>query len=190
MARGPNLIRQQCRKGTRPMNGTTRFNRDTTADEIVAGIDLAGKRFLVTGASSGTRPGDRPCAGLARCAGHSGRSFARERPSRSGSDPGNIRRMRISTSSRSISPRLPAFAPSPNVSVSSYNGLDGIVANAGVMAIDSARTLDGFEMQFGANHLGHFVLVNRLAPLLQGTGAVATCRAELRGPSASRRRPQ
>ena len=48
-----------------------------------------------------------------------------------------------------------------------YPGLDGIVANAGVMAINSARTADGFEMQFGANHLGHFLLVNRLAPLLK-----------------------
>src|SRR3954466_9204350 len=39
-------------KGTRPMPATT-FNRDTTADEVLAGIDLGGRRFLVTGASSG-----------------------------------------------------------------------------------------------------------------------------------------
>src|SRR3954470_22690124 len=53
MARGSILIRQQCRKERSRMSGTTRFDRDTTADEVVAGIDLAGKRFLVTGASSG-----------------------------------------------------------------------------------------------------------------------------------------
>ena len=98
------------------MNGTTRFNRDTTADEIVAGIDLAGKRFLVTGASSGL--GQETARVLASRAPRSFWPFVRLRkaePQRKRS--GNIRRMRISTSSRSISPRLPAFAPSPNVSV-------------------------------------------------------------------------
>jgi NAD(P)-dependent dehydrogenase (short-subunit alcohol dehydrogenase family) len=41
-----------------------------------------------------------------------------------------------------------------------------LVANAGVMACPEGRTADGFETQFGTNHLGHFVLVNRLVPLL------------------------
>src|SRR5215471_19094867 len=45
-----------------------------------------------------------------------------------------------------------------------------VIANAGVMACPEGRTLDGFETQFGTNHLGHFVLVNRLVPLLL-TGA-------------------
>jgi NAD(P)-dependent dehydrogenase (short-subunit alcohol dehydrogenase family) len=41
-----------------------------------------------------------------------------------------------------------------------------LVANAGVMACPEGRTADGFETQFGTNHLGHFVLVNHLVPLL------------------------
>ena len=41
-----------------------------------------------------------------------------------------------------------------------------MIANAGVMACPQGKTRDGFETQFGTNHLGHFVLVNRLAPLL------------------------
>jgi len=42
---------------------------------------------------------------------------------------------------------------------------DLVIANAGVMAPPLGHTIDGFETQFGTNHLGHFVLVNRIAPL-------------------------
>jgi len=44
---------------------------------------------------------------------------------------------------------------------------DLIIANAGVMACPKGTTADGFETQFGTNHLGHFVLVNRIASLLR-----------------------
>jgi NAD(P)-dependent dehydrogenase (short-subunit alcohol dehydrogenase family) len=47
---------------------------------------------------------------------------------------------------------------------------DVIIANAGVMATPFGHTEDGFETQFGTNHLGHFVLVNRIAPLLRPRG--------------------
>ena len=42
-----------------------------------------------------------------------------------------------------------------------------MIANAGVMATPQGKTADGFETQFGTNHLGHFVLVNRIAGLLK-----------------------
>ncbi|MGA8654546.1 MAG: SDR family oxidoreductase, partial [Chthoniobacterales bacterium] len=45
--------------------------------------------------------------------------------------------------------------------------LDVVIANAGVMATPFAHTSDGFETQVGTNHLGHFVLVNRIAPLMR-----------------------
>jgi protochlorophyllide reductase len=48
-------------------------------------------------------------------------------------------------------------------------GLDMLVNNAGLMAVDEARTAQGFEMQFGVNHLGHFALTARLLPLLLAT---------------------
>jgi NAD(P)-dependent dehydrogenase (short-subunit alcohol dehydrogenase family) len=47
---------------------------------------------------------------------------------------------------------------------------DVIIANAGVMATPFGHTTDGFETQFGTNHLGHFVLVNRIAPLIRRGG--------------------
>src|SRR6202453_1021834 len=44
---------------------------------------------------------------------------------------------------------------------------DLVIANAGVMATPFGKTAHGFETQFGANHLGHFVLVNRIASLMK-----------------------
>ena len=47
---------------------------------------------------------------------------------------------------------------------------DIVIANAGVMACPQGKTVDGFETQFGTNHLGHFVFVNRIAPLIRDGG--------------------
>jgi NAD(P)-dependent dehydrogenase (short-subunit alcohol dehydrogenase family) len=47
---------------------------------------------------------------------------------------------------------------------------DVVIANAGVMATPFGHTKDGFETQFGINHLGHFVLVNRIASLIRAGG--------------------
>lgn len=47
---------------------------------------------------------------------------------------------------------------------------DVVIANAGVMATPFGHTTDGFETQFGTNHLGHFVFVNRIAQLIRAGG--------------------
>jgi NAD(P)-dependent dehydrogenase (short-subunit alcohol dehydrogenase family) len=47
---------------------------------------------------------------------------------------------------------------------------DAVIANAGVMRTPFGHTADGFETQFGTNHLGHFVLVNRIASLIAPGG--------------------
>ena len=48
-----------------------------------------------------------------------------------------------------------------------FDKIDLLINNAGVMACDEAKTADGFEMQFGTNHIGHFLLTNLLMPLVE-----------------------
>lgn len=50
--------------------------------------------------------------------------------------------------------------------IADHDRLDLLVNNAGVMAIPEQKTEDGFEMQFGTNHLGHYALTARLLPLM------------------------
>ena len=51
--------------------------------------------------------------------------------------------------------------------VSGGKPFDLVIANAGVMACPKSQTSDGFETQFGTNHLGHFVFINRIASLMK-----------------------
>ena len=54
--------------------------------------------------------------------------------------------------------------------ISDGRTFDVIIANAGVMATPFGKTEDGFETQFGTNHLGHFLFVNRIAKLIKDGG--------------------
>jgi NAD(P)-dependent dehydrogenase (short-subunit alcohol dehydrogenase family) len=58
--------------------------------------------------------------------------------------------------------------------------LDTLILNAGVMALPAGKTEDGYEIQFGTNHIGHFLLTKLLLPLLQRTAAAATTDADVR----------
>jgi NAD(P)-dependent dehydrogenase (short-subunit alcohol dehydrogenase family) len=58
--------------------------------------------------------------------------------------------------------------------VKAGKAFDVVIANAGVMACPKGKTADGFETQFGTNHLGHFVFINRLAPLLKSGARVVS----------------
>ncbi|WP_260866362.1 SDR family NAD(P)-dependent oxidoreductase [Paenibacillus silvae] len=64
-----------------------------------------------------------------------------------------------------------AFA---NVMVENYDRLDILINNEGIMFGPYSKTVDGFENQFGTNHLGHFALTGLLMPLLKKTEASRT----------------
>lgn len=136
---------------------------DTTTDEVLDGVDLTGMTALVTGASAGL--GVETARALAA---HGARLVLTARDvtkgeqalAAAGIDPSayDLRSLDLAdlTSVRAFTDGV----------LADIDRLDLLVANAGVMASPQGTTVDGFEIQFGTNHLGHFVLVNRLVPLL------------------------
>jgi NAD(P)-dependent dehydrogenase (short-subunit alcohol dehydrogenase family) len=142
---------------------TTTFDERSTTDDVLRGVDLTGTRVLVTGASAGlgvetvralTAHGADAVVGV-RDVGKAAANLAA-----AGVDLGSVELRPLDLAS------LASVRAFTDGVVDQHDGLDVVVANAGVMACPEGRTADGFETQFGTNHLGHFVLVNRLVPLL------------------------
>ncbi|HTF35816.1 MAG TPA: oxidoreductase [Myxococcota bacterium] len=147
---------------------TSRFGHDSTALEVVAGIDLHGKYAIVTGAASGigietaralTHAGANVT--LAVRSPSKGEEVAREIRKSAGHDAvhvealdlrdfGSVRRF----ADRYLARRVP---------------LHILVNNAGIMASPLGRTPEGYESQLATNHLGHFLLTGRLASALRAT---------------------
>ncbi|MGO6683783.1 SDR family NAD(P)-dependent oxidoreductase [Rhizobium leguminosarum] len=147
---------------------TEKFGAKSTADEVLDGVDLKGKRFLITGVSSGIGletaralvAHGASVVGAVRDLAKAERATASVRDAASGSLELIELDLASLQSIRACADRLLADG----------RRFDSIIANAGVMATPFARTADGFELQFGTNHLGHFALVNRIAPLLADNG--------------------
>jgi len=143
------------------------FGAQTSADEVLAGIDLGGRRIVVTGASSGL--GLETARALAA---HGAQVIGAVRDLDKGrsvtKDIRGIELVELDLAS------LASVRACAGALVARGRPLDLIVANAGVMATPFERTADGFEMQFGTNHLGHFTLVNHLLPLLRAGSRVVS----------------
>jgi NAD(P)-dependent dehydrogenase (short-subunit alcohol dehydrogenase family) len=134
---------------------TTPFGFTSTAAEVIAGVDLSGKRAIVTGASSGI--GVETARALADAGAavtlavrntEAGERAAAEIRENAGSGAVTVGALDLSDLSS-----VGAF-------VSAWSGpLDILVNNAGVMAIQELTlSSSGHEMQFATNHLGHFAL--------------------------------
>ena len=147
---------------------TQPFGATSTTDDVLAGISLRGKRVFVTGVSAGI--GVETARALAAHGAHvvgAARDLAKARDAtasvrdaaKSGGGGFEIVELDLASlaSVRACADRLNAKA----------EPFDLVIANAGVMAPPLGHTADGFETQFGTNHLGHFVLVNRIAPLMR-----------------------
>ena len=143
------------------------FGEESTTDEVLEGIDLGGKRILVTGVSAGLGV-ETARALLAHGAQVVG--AARDlRKARVATDPirvqaagdGGLELVHLDLAS------LASARACADALVAAGRPFDVVIANAGIMACPQGKTADGFETQFGTNHLGHFVLVNRLVSLLK-----------------------
>ena len=145
----------------------TRFGATSTTDEVLAGIDLTGKRILVTGVSSGLGVETaRTLAAHGATVVGAARDLGKARAATAGI-PG-IELIELDLAS------LASIRAAADALNAAGDGFDIVIANAGVMATPRGKTADGFETQFGTNHLGHFVFVNRIASLIREGGRLVS----------------
>ena len=146
------------------------FGETSTTDEVLSGVNFKGKRVLVTGVSSGL--GVETARSLAA---HGAQVVGAARDLKKTDAATEEVRKDAAANGGSFEVVALDLASLKSVRACADGLLkkgdpfDVIIANAGVMATPFGHTEDGFETQFGTNHLGHFVLANRIAPLL-GTG--------------------
>jgi NAD(P)-dependent dehydrogenase (short-subunit alcohol dehydrogenase family) len=146
------------------------FGWHSTSDEVLHGTDLRGKRALVTGVSAGL--GVETARALAAHGAEvigTARDLEKARAATGAiSDAYGDRFSLIKLDLASLA----SVAAAADALRAAGKPLDLVIANAGVMATPFSRTADGFETQFGTNHLGHFLLVNRLADCIASGGRV------------------
>lgn len=152
---------------------TRRYGAASTTDDVLWGIDLRGKRILVTGVSAGL--GVETARALAA---HGANIVGAARDLAKAQEITRQARREAVPAGGSLEltgldlANLSSVRACADTLLADGRPFDVIIANAGVMATPPGKTADGFETQFGTNHLGHFVFINRLAPLLQDGGRV------------------
>ncbi len=150
---------------------TAEFGAESTSDDVLDGISLKGRRILVTGVSAGI--GVETARSLVEHGAHvvgAVRDLAKARRAtegvRAAATRGGGRFELVELDLASLA-SVRACADALNADGDPF---DVVIANAGIMACPFGRTVDGFETQFGTNHLGHFVLINRIAGLIKAGG--------------------
>ncbi len=149
---------------------TRTFDSTSTTDDVLAGVDLTGKRVLVTGVSAGlgvetARVLVAHGASVVGAARDLAKAEAATGPVRAAAAAGgDFSLVRLDLAS------LSSVRAAADALVADGRLFDVVIANAGVMAAPFGHTADGFETQFGTNHLGHFVFVNRIASLIRPGG--------------------
>ncbi|WP_246846194.1 SDR family NAD(P)-dependent oxidoreductase [Humibacter ginsenosidimutans] len=160
-----------------------------TALEVVDGIDLSDKEAIVTGGSSGL--GLETARALATAgarvviAGHNaeaGEAAAAALRAETGNDRIVHRRLDLAS--------LDSVGTWTSRHVATGRPVDILVLNAGVMATPFGRTRDGFETQFGVNHLGHFAFATGLLPALRAAHGARVVSVSSRAHRRSGRRPR
>ena len=147
------------------------FGATSTTEDVLEGVNLEGKRILVTGVSAGL--GVETARSLVAHGAHvvgAARDLDKAERATSEVDKdaaangGSFELVELDladlASVRACADRL----------IAKGDLFDVVIANAGVMATPFGHTVDGFETQFGTNHLGHFVFVNRIARLIRDGG--------------------
>ena len=143
-----------------------------TTDDVLAGVDLQGKHVLVTGVSAGL--GVETARALVAHGAHvvgTARDLDKAASAnRASGAPGTagtgLDFVRVDLAS------LASVRAGADALREAGKTFDVVIANAGVMATPEGKTADGFETQFGTNHLGHFVFVNRILPLVKDGGRI------------------
>jgi NAD(P)-dependent dehydrogenase (short-subunit alcohol dehydrogenase family) len=146
------------------------YGSTSTTDDVLSGKDLSGKRVLVTGVSAGLgvetaralAAHGAQVVGAARDLAKAKRATAEVRAH--AADGGGLELVELDLAS------LESVRACADALVADGRSFDAVIANAGVMRTPFGHTADGFETQFGTNHLGHFVLVNRLSSLIAPGG--------------------
>lgn len=135
-----------------------RFGADSTALEVTAGLDLSGKTVLVTGATSGL--GLETLRVLALRGAHvlaTGRTLEK---AKAACDSVEGRTTPIALELE----RRDTIVAATDLVRTLGMPIDALICNAGIMALPRLEQVGGIEKQFAVNHLGHFLLVNRLLP--------------------------
>src|SRR5499433_2103862 len=150
---------------------TVQLGATSTTEDVLSGIDLRGKRILVTGVSAGL--GVETARSLAA---HGARVVGAARDlskARAASAPvekdaaangGSFELVELDLGN------LKSVRACADKLLANGESFDVVIANAGVMATPFGHTTNGFETQFGTNHLGHFTFVNRIASLIASGG--------------------